>query len=152
MSASGFVGGYTSRARQRGYVWWPEKARGWLRARGNACASPGGIIPPVSNTPRRDCPRSWLEGGSGPKEHAKGACITGGGGGKGEGESAIPELLRPALIQSPAGRQAHSNVTNHAGAMPGSLLPDQDQEQDRIVSSHRDGAVSTALPRVKPRD
>ena len=72
--------------------------------------------------------------------------------GKGVKDAVIPGLLRPALIQSPAGRQAHSNVTNHAGAMPGSLLPDQDQEQDRIVSSHRDGAVSTALPRVKPRD
>ena len=152
MSASGFVGGYTSRARQRGYVWWPEKARGWLRARGNACASPGGIVPPVSNTPRRDCPRSWLEGGSGPKEHAKGASVSGWRSKKRVKGAALPELLRPALIQSPAGRQAYSNVMNHAGTMPGSLLPDQDQEQDRIVSSHHDGAVSTALPRVKPRD
>ena len=49
--------------------------------------------------------------------------------GKGVKGAVIPELLRPALIQSPAGRQAHSNVTNHAGAIPGSLLPDQDQER-----------------------
>ena len=111
-----------------------EKASGEPRARTNTSASPGGIVPPVSKrTPVGIVRGAGQRGARVPRSKRRGRAKLGGEGRKGVKGAAIPELLRPALIQSPAGRQAHSNVTNHAGAIPGSLLPDQDQGQHRAT-------------------
>ena len=72
---------------------------------------------------RWDCPKSWPEGGSGPGVHAKGACIRGEGAKEGRGKQKYPSSSgRPSFSPRQVTR-VHSNVMNHAGAMPGSLLP-----------------------------